>query len=209
MVHEASTIEVGIMNVNEVNILCSDEFREQEDESKSDKELRAHLKILKKVIKGIEQTYTPSVIEDGDRYGFVPFPCGPFLELVMEAAVHFHHDCNRKFLDVGSGVGTKLLMAAARFDAFGIEISPEMVSISKTFGCAKVFQWDALSYMGYGQFDMIYFYRPFRNAVMQGELESQIKSQLKTGGLVAPMGTVGHWDRGFEKIGKYWFRKVS
>jgi trans-aconitate methyltransferase len=92
-----------------------------------------------------------------------------------------------RFLDVGCGPGTKMLLASRFFglDAAGIEISPEMAGAAQAHG--PVTTGDALQVPAgtYGQFDLIWLYRPFRDPELEEKLEARIMDEMKPGAILA------------------------
>lgn len=86
-----------------------------------------------------------------------------------------------RFLDVGCGTGFKVMMAAQFFDQCdGLEYDPAYVSAAHTLfergglNSCRAFEADGLTYDGYGDYDVLYFYRPMREDDQLQELEAQI-----------------------------------
>lgn len=93
-----------------------------------------------------------------------------------------------KFLEVGSGLGTKLQIAYEwlNLNVSGIEIDPNYVKVAKEF-CGlgvKIIKQDALKYKGYGKFDIIYTYQPMRDLSFHDKMIDVIKSQMKIGAVL-------------------------
>lgn len=88
------------------------------------------------------------------------------------------------FVDVGCGVGLKLLQAASLYEQVsGIEYEPHRAKaaaywLGKT---AQVITADALTFEGYADFDVIYAYKPLQDDNMMRETEDRIVSQAKAG----------------------------
>ena len=99
-----------------------------------------------------------------------------------------------RFLDVGCGGGVKVALAAEFFDeAVGIEIDPGYAaSARRTFGAMRAHRCrvevaDALTYGGYGGFDVIYFYQPMHDMTDLLALEERIVGQARDDAiLIAP-----------------------
>lgn len=99
-----------------------------------------------------------------------------------------------RFLDVGCGGGLKVLTAFRYFpETHGFDFDPAYVDaanhlLSKDDGLnCKVFEQDALTFEGYGNYDVVYFYRPISEETLLIEMEQAIATQARPGTvLVAP-----------------------
>jgi SAM-dependent methyltransferase len=108
-----------------------------------------------------------------------------------------------KFLDVGCGVGQKVFLASCfGFDAFGLELRKELIEagrglfsklnadyIFRQYGscrCDRDFfiQGNALTYTGYNQFDILYFYCPLHKNELEIELEKKLAQDAKPGTII-------------------------
>lgn len=98
------------------------------------------------------------------------------------------------FLDVGCGGGMKVALAAEMFDrADGLDYDPGYVAAAlRSFAAMKAgrchaFQADGLSFEGYGDYDVVYFFQPMRAEDGLHALERRIVEQTPPGGLlIAP-----------------------
>lgn len=199
------------MNGNEVNHLLLPESRAQLDEAKDKDTLLVKLNIFDVAFHNLETARWDNDIVDGQRFKFVPFPCGAFVDLILEGFLVLGQDRTKKFLDVGSGLGTKVILASVLFDAYGIEYNREYVARSRAFGMSRVEYGDALNYDRYGEFDLLYYYRPLRDSSLYREFESKVHSQMHKGALVAPMHTEYDWDQqaDMERISRFLYRKKA
>jgi len=95
-----------------------------------------------------------------------------------------------RFLDVGCGGGVKVMTAAPFFDsAIGLEYDPGYAKaatdlLDSTECNASITLGDALAFEDYGAFDVIYFYRPMRDADMARQMETRIVAQCRPGTLL-------------------------
>jgi hypothetical protein len=116
---------------------------------------------------------------------WMPFQCAEFVAMLAECVAEAGGD---KFLDVGSGIGTKLLLAKELFGltAHGLEYDAEMVHHASSLR-RYTLRCDALtvhrSY--YSSEDIIWLYRPFRDGFKQAQLEHLIFEHMKPGAIIA------------------------
>lgn len=113
---------------------------------------------------------------------WMPFSWPDFIALVAEALPETTGD---KFLDIGAGVGSKMMLAEEIFglDVRGIERVPEYVKEARQRGLI-VTEADALGWDGYCDYDLIFFNRPFFSQQRQAELEQQVWADMKPGAVV-------------------------
>jgi SAM-dependent methyltransferase len=120
---------------------------------------------------------------------WMPFQPAEFLSILFECVPEL---AGREFLDVGCGPGTKMLLARDFFgmEACGIEINPEMAAAAEAVGGVRV--GDALRVPDgvYENFDLIWLYRPFRDAQLEEQLEARIMDEMKPGAILAG----AHWE---------------
>ena len=123
-----------------------------------------------------------------DCYNFIPKLNSNFfnqLEIVNKI-LHTEDKPRITFLDVGCGVGSKLAIAKLFYfsNVHGIEINPIYIdNAKKIFNICKenIFVVDALNFENYNEYDIIYFYCPFRNWELEKKLEIKIKNDMKSG----------------------------
>ena len=108
-----------------------------------------------------------------------------------------------KFVDVGCGVGQKVFLAHCfGFECFGLELRAELIDagqhlfdnmyVQKPAVRSNEMEWrwrspsffiqgNALTYDGYNQFDIIYFFCPLFKDELEIELEKKIAADAKPG----------------------------
>lgn len=131
----------------------------------------------------------PAGRDDLARYlPWMPFSWPDFVALVAEALPETTGD---RFLDVGCGIGTKLLLAEEIFglDVRGVERVPEFVKEARQCGLI-VAEADALGWDGYGEFDIVFFNRPFHDNDVQAQLEQQVWADMKSGAVVIAVNLI-------------------
>jgi SAM-dependent methyltransferase len=129
---------------------------------------------------------------------WMPFQMADFIAIMAECVAALDEQPEPKylrqkrrtpvFLDVGSGIGTKVLVARELFglDAYGLEIDKTMHQYARDHGHRASILCDAMDggYF-YSQADIIWMYRPFRDEVSQAKLEHKIYEEMKPGAIVA------------------------
>jgi len=148
-------------------------------------------------------------------YPDIPMPILPFDALMLAAyrvTLALGPGRPRRFLDVGCGGGTKVYLASRYFEACdGLDLDPGYADAARrtlqrldAFGCSA-FQENALQFDGYGDYDVIYFFRPMRDDDMLDALEDRLLAQARPGTvIVAPYDSVPRprrWSRLSEVAG--------
>jgi SAM-dependent methyltransferase len=136
-----------------------------------------------------------------DAVPWLPFPLGQFVTLLTEAVAVSPpgppaHEVpaiteefgQPRFLDVGSGPGTKVRLAQALFglNAYGIDIVPRFISEAQAHGArcmlkdafelpVKGIRGGTLDPWGYADFQIVYVNRPSAN---QDELEHLVMDRM-------------------------------
>jgi hypothetical protein len=127
------------------------------------------------------------MLQGGDkiRTSWMPFQLAEFTAMLFECVAEAE---GSDFLEVGSGVGTKSLVARELFGlaTSGIEYDETMATVAEQRGRGPVWVGDALAYDGssYSRADIIWMYRPFRDPVLQDQLEQRIYSEMKSGAII-------------------------
>lgn len=168
-----------------------------------------HLEAAIRALEGALDTTDPEVHkkrELGDReFRYVPLSPTHFLGQLTEA-VKAVEARKIKFIDVGCGIGTKVLLArevlkASGGDAFGIEKFPPYVEIARrvlmTYGFRQepvksdnevIIKGDAIAH-SYAPYNLIYFYCPIIDYKKQVELEERIVKTCRVGTVIMPNGS--------------------
>ena len=91
-----------------------------------------------------------------------------------------------RLLDVGCGIGNVLLVAEQFcFEVYGIEKDEYPFQVAaRLIGEERIAQADIWTYEGYGEYEVIYYYRPFSGREQQLRFERLIEDRLKTGGIL-------------------------
>ena len=123
------------------------------------------------------------MLQGGDkiRTSWMPFQLADFVALLTEAMCVTE---GISFLEVGSGVGTKSMIARHMFGltTFGIEYDETLATVATQKARGPVWVGDALTYpYGYTNYDIIWMYRPFRDPELQDQLEQRVYREMKPG----------------------------
>jgi hypothetical protein len=137
------------------------------------------------------------------HWDYITYSIGSFLAHMEEVRKLIGPD--KKFIDVGCGIGTKVHLASHYFDAYGVELHPPYAKSARKLTRTKkfhkfggytayhtrhlhqrIFQTDALKF-NYSGYDVVYFFRPMSNDKMQKELEQRIYKQVKPGTIIIPI----------------------
>lgn len=127
------------------------------------------------------------MLQGGDKVhtSWMPFQLADFIAILSECVIEAE---GRTFLEVGSGVGSKSLVARELFglEPFGVEYDETLATVAEQKGRGPVWVGDALTYPGdYSYADIIWSYRPFKDPVLQEQLEDRIYSEMKPGAIIA------------------------
>jgi SAM-dependent methyltransferase len=122
--------------------------------------------------------------KDGIRWKFKPYPMS-ILGAMLNA---LNLPPETDYLEVGCGVGAKLVMAEKLFgytvrgidyyDAY-VQISNELLSVHNCIGYA--FCADAVSFNGYDEYDIIWLNKPLAPWTEEQALETRVQLMMKPG----------------------------
>ena len=104
---------------------------------------------------------------------------------------------NKRFLDVGSGVGN--ICAVANYlglNAEGIELNPVLFNISEQIHSnIKIHNLDIRDFNSYENYDLIFYFLPFFDENLQKELKAKIENNCKIGAYIIVLGQENKDDR--------------
>jgi hypothetical protein len=143
--------------------------------------------LAQQVLKEAQADDLAYMLQAGDklRTGWMPFQLAEFVAILTECMIEAE---GQKFLEIGSGVGTKCLVARELFglQTTGIEYYETLATIAEQKGRGPVINQDVLTYPGnFGEFDIIWTYGPFKDRVMQEDMEQRIYREMKPGAIIA------------------------
>ena len=157
---------------------------------------------LEAMIEKLERFITPKLSgdehkrkEDSGEFTYIGLRPSEFIEQLEQfRQIHFQKISSGqrlKFVDVGCGIGSKLILAHNSWlSLVGIEIEPSYVEVArKLVPFADIRCQDAMS-VDYGEFDVVYFYCPFRDLKKQAALEAHIVNTAKSGAYILANASV-------------------
>lgn len=142
---------------------------------------------LQKALREADEDDWAFNLQGGDkvRLGWMPFQIADFVALMTEVV---READGQAFLEVGSGIGTKSMIARKLFGLlpFGIEYNETLATVADQKERGPVWVGDALQYpYGYSNYDIIWMYRCFRDEELQAQLEQKIYREMRRGSIFA------------------------
>jgi hypothetical protein len=158
----------------------------------------------------LEAHYTPPTHQDLERYGYIPFKLEPWYRGMLTARVVLGPGVH-SYLEIGSGVGTKLCLARALgWRPQGIEAYLPYVNVSRQlFPHCPVASLDAHSYTGFQQAELIYCYKVDVDRERHDRLNRLVASSMKAGALYFCPSASGPYPDWLEHVDGYVWRKTA
>jgi len=142
---------------------------------------RAHLASVLREAALLDHSWRahPAGHDDIRKTPWMPFEMHAFIALCAEALPEAQGD---RFLGIGCGIGTREKIAREffGFEAHGFDRVPEYVEQAQVLG-VRAEVADALEFTGYGDYDVLWFNRPFRDPALQAQLEARVWEEAKPG----------------------------
>lgn len=119
------------------------------------------------------------------RLGWMPFQMADFIGIMSEVI----RECDGpRYFEVGAGIGTKMMVAKYLFglEVAGIEYSETLATVANQKKRGHVITGDALTTgYTYNDCDILWMYRPFRDPVLERQLEERIYAEMRPGAIFA------------------------
>ena len=159
-------------------------------------------------LNSVEGAILPQIADPEFSAGYQPMWRGPFIEGV-QAGLAAIDKPEVRFLDLGCGIGTSLLIAAAldsRIDPWGVDIVPEYCRVASIlFGerghiiQADIRRWDH----EFSQYDFIFVFRPLIDYAETRALEDRLQTRMRSGSVLFLVGLAHGWE-GWRQIHEQW-----
>ena len=131
--------------------------------------------------------------KEGHYYSYIPYDELNFVDVVLLPALTLFtadgkNDHKPRFIDVGSGIGDKVLLAhLLGFKASGVEYNQDTYSLSKYFlrdwDHIDLYRGDALEF-GFTDYDVIYMYCPIADSTLMTKLHFRVMDQMPVGSVM-------------------------
>ncbi|MCP3685093.1 MAG: class I SAM-dependent methyltransferase [bacterium] len=120
---------------------------------------------------------------DPEMYGYIPSDSA-FVYNVLSTVVK-HRTGGKRFIDAGCGIGIVNLMASyLGYVSHGLELDDRTFNLAQTlFGEKCTFIKGSVVEYDYGDYDVIYSYRPYRNKRKQDEFVGVVEGSMRVGSL--------------------------
>ena len=134
---------------------------------------------------------------------YIPLDFTRFISLIQKSITNLKGNIPRKFLEIGSGNGLKLVAAAAILEDYGfrifhgVEVLKGQIKFANNlakkvkdgYGLdtnvdCKSFYCDAFNFTHYSDYDLIYYYCPISDSELEAKLECLIEKNMKSGSLL-------------------------
>lgn len=137
------------------------------------------------------------------HYCFIPSAANNAIDYIMFARNYLSTKASRryKFLDCGCGIGNIIIMATkAGFDATGLEYEADTFALAKDllvggynawgyeYYPPKVIKGNALYFRHYKDYDVIYYYSPIKDRVLERRFVEKLTTDAKVGALILAYG---------------------
>jgi hypothetical protein len=166
--------------------------------------------ILINTLEKLEKQYISSIPYDEIKYNYIPYEIKVFLNILSDIYETTKDMKNPKFIDIGCGIGTKVLIASNLFDAYGIDCNQNLIDISKIIGCKNTSCCDIFDY-DFSQFDILFYYRPFYDDKIYETFENKIYTETKVGSIIIAACSNFSWSEksDIQKLSGIAYRKIT
>jgi SAM-dependent methyltransferase len=159
------------------------------------------------LIERFEAQFLPRTPYDDDWYGWISLRLDYFYA-GMVAAREALGEGGHRFLEVGSGIGSKLCLAhALGWDATGLERHAPYVEASRRlFPHVTVLEGSAEDFMEFADFDLVYAARVAIDRTRQARILRRMVDEMKPGALLFAPSVDGPYPEWLEHLGGFVWR---
>jgi SAM-dependent methyltransferase len=159
------------------------------------------------LIERFEAQFLPRTPYDDAWYGWIPLRLDYFYAGMMVAREELGEGGHR-FLEVGSGIGTKLCLAhALGWSATGLELHPAYVEVSRRlFPHVEVIEGSAETFEDFDAFDLVYAARVAIDRTRQARILRRLVEKMTPGALLFAPSVDGPYPEWLENVGGFVWR---
>ena len=138
-----------------------------------------------RLLYAVEDAIGISLCPEGERknYPYISYSYFAFYK-GLKSAIRERPAKDLSYLEIGCGIGTKFIITQDWLGLgkiTGIEINPVYAKIARCLKPrASIIEEDALTFSGYGEFDIIYTYQPMIQSIYEPFIE-KVKKEMKSG----------------------------
>jgi SAM-dependent methyltransferase len=156
------------------------------------------------LIERFEAQFLPRTPYDDAWYGWIPLRLDYFYAGMVAARDRLGDGAHR-FLEVGSGIGTKLCLAhALGWAATGLELHAPYVEVSRRiFPHVEVIEGSAETFDGFGNFDLVYAARVAIDRTHQARILRRMVEEMRPGALLFAPSVDGPYPEWLENVGGF------
>lgn len=141
--------------------------------------------------------------ESPDSWGYLAYPHSWFTQM-LDAAVKACGAEHPRFIDLGCGIGTKLLAAErAGCKALGIEHDPRLIAEARKLG-ATVYEADLTEPETWHEpaiaYDIVWCNSPFRDPALEIQFEADVADAMRPGAVLMLGNRAGPAPQGWEQL---------
>jgi 2-polyprenyl-3-methyl-5-hydroxy-6-metoxy-1,4-benzoquinol methylase len=160
---------------------------------------------VQELVERLEAQFMPRTPKDEDWFGWIPLRLDVFLSGLLAVRDQLGFGRHR-LLEVGSGIGSKLVLAhALGFEPVGIErYEPYVTVCRRLYPHVTVRVADAERFAGYGAYDVVYSNRVASSLDRQAAINQRIAARLAPGACLFAANC--HPLEGLERVAEHVWR---
>ena len=138
-----------------------------------------------------------------ESYSYIPYGNMLFIEIMKSVRSYLDRRKDDrymyKFIDAGAGIGIKVIISSIMgFDSIGLEYDDEVLELARKISGEMVIKQNIMTFKDYDKYDIIYYYRPFKDMKKEIKFEKYVEDNMKVGSILIPIYK-GYHDKKFYK----------